>query len=137
MRKRVLLWLFLFIAGFLLGFVPQYQKARSLRSEVSMSTQELTSVRLQLQVCKLQDWLAMTYLEASRKNYASAAEYSSRFFSETQHFVSQPVQTDLKAMLEGVLSARDTITARLAKGDPAVLNELEGLLTTMHAAAER
>lgn len=137
MRNKLILWVVLFVAGLLVGFIPQYSKVKALRQKLSTDTQELASSRVNLQLCHLQDLAAMTYLDATRQNCGSAAEQSSRFFKETQEFANQTTEANLKRALEGVLSARDTITAELAKGNPAVVADLQALLLKMHELAAR
>ena len=137
MRNKLILWVVLFVAGLLVGFMPQYSKAKAPHRELSKGTQELASSRVKLQLCHLQDLAAMTYLEATRQNYGSAAEQSSRFFKEAQEFANQTTEASLKTAFEGVLSARDTITAGLAKGNPAVVADLQALLLKMHELAAR
>ena len=137
MRNKLILWVVLFVAGLLVGFIPQYSKVKALRQELSTDTQELASSRVNLQLCHLQDLAAMTYLDATRQNYGSAAEQSSRFFKEAQEFANQTTEANLKRALEGVLSARDTITAELAKGNPAVVADLQALLLKTHELAAR
>jgi hypothetical protein len=137
MRNKLVLWVVLFVAGLLVGFIPQYSTVRALRRELSTKTQELASSRAKLQLCHFHDLAAMTYLEATRQNYGSAAEQSSRFFKEAQELASRTTEPDLKRALEDVLNARDTITAELAKGAPAVVADLQALLVKTHELAGR
>jgi len=50
---------------------------------------------------------------------------------------NQTTEANIKKALEGVLSACDTITAELAKGNPAVVVHLQALLLKTHELVAR
>ena len=120
MRKSFILVIVLLIVVFLLGFVPEYLKARRFQNELRVTAQENT-------LLQLRDLAAQVYFQASQKNYGVAAVTSTRFFDRTQEVANQTPDTKLKAKLEELLSFRDSITKGLANGDPAVLNDLQML----------
>ena len=77
------------------------------------------------------------YLEATRKNYGTAAEYSSRLFERSQQMAANTGDPALRAALEDVLRARNTITAELAKGDPAVVTDLQPIVMRLEEGTKR
>jgi hypothetical protein len=137
MRNRLILWLALLFAGFLAGFIPQYLKAQRSDAELSNTRQQLTSCRAETQLSQLRDTAAMMYLEATRKNYGIAQEYSQHFFDQVQQATAQTADPAVKKSLDDILKLRDPITAALAKGDPAVLSDLQSVLINVQAATKR
>lgn len=111
--KNIIVVAVLVIIAFLLGFVPQYAKVRRLDNELNVARQ-------QIGLAQLRDLAGLAYVQANQKNYGLAAATCSQFFAQVAN------QPDKKA-LEGLLAARDKITAELAKGDPGVLNDLQDL----------
>jgi len=128
MKNRLILWLVLLLIGFLAGFIPQYIKAQRAVSELSSAKQQLSSCQLANRLAQLRDTAALMFLEATRKNYGIAGEHARRFFEEGQQIAAQTTDAGLRTSLQQLLNSRDAITAQLAKGDPAVVTELETLL---------
>ncbi|MDT8067395.1 MAG: hypothetical protein ROO76_04440 [Terriglobia bacterium] len=137
MRNRLILCLVLLVAGFLAGFVPQYLKSQRRAAELTTAEQQLASCRVETQLSQLRDTAAMMYLEATRKNYGLAQEHSRRFFDQLQQVTAQTTDPAVKTTLDGVLKLRDPITATLAKGDAAVLSDLQLVLTSIQAGTKR
>jgi hypothetical protein len=128
MKNRLILWLVLLLIGFFAGFIPQYVKAQRTVSELSSARQQLASCQLGNRLAQLRDAAALMLVQANRKNYGIAGDYAKRFFDEAQQIAGQTSDAGLRSSLEQLLSTRDAITAELAKGDPAVVPELEALL---------
>ena len=126
--KKLILWLVLLLIGFLAGFIPQYTRAQQARSQLQTVKQQLSTCQLGNRLAQLRDNAALTYLEATRKNYGLAAEHSSRFFDQARQVADQTTDATLRSSLEQLLSTRDTITSELAKGIPDVVPQLEALL---------
>jgi type II secretory pathway pseudopilin PulG len=137
MRNRLLLWVVLLVAGFLAGFVPQYLKAQHTSAELSNTKQQLASCQVETRLSRLRDAAAMMYLEATRKNYGTAQEHSRRFFDHVQQATTQTADPAVKKTMDDILKLRDPITAALAKGDPAVLSDLQLVLTTIEAGTKQ
>jgi hypothetical protein len=120
MQKKIIMAAVALIAVFLVGFVPQYVKATRLESEFRQSRQDAEGAGIR-------DLIGLAYLQASQKNYGLAAETSSRFFSRVREAANQTADANRRKALENLLTLRDKITAELAKGDPAVMGDLEEL----------
>lgn len=131
MTKRLILWLVLLAAGFLAGLIPQYLKVRRSDAELSDANRQLMLCRQQSQYSGLRDTAAMMYLEATRKNYGNAEEYSRRFFSQVQQATTQSSDPATKTVLENILKLHDPVIAALAKGDPGVLTDLQTILANV------
>jgi hypothetical protein len=79
----------------------------------------------------------MMYLEATRKNYGTAEEHSRRFFGQVHEATTQTADPAIKKTLDEILKLHDPITAALAKGDPAVLSDLQLVLTNVETGTKR
>ncbi len=120
MRKLVL-WMSVFVIGMLLGFVPQYVKARRLQQQANFCSANL-------QLAEVQRLAGLTYLSATQLNYGVAAGYADQFFNQLQRLAGSSHDAALDATLAEIQSARDKITADLAKGNPQVVSELQPIL---------
>src|SRR3984893_15410759 len=119
MRRKLVLWFVLLIAGFLSGFILQYARLQRVQQELSASTKQLGSCLASEQLSQLRDTATIMYLEAAQKNYGKAGEYSKEFFDQAQRIVSSTEEPALHNLLRDILATRDQITADLAKGDAA------------------
>ena len=129
MRRKLVVWFVLLIAGFLTGFMVQYAKLQRVQQELSASTTQLASCQSSEQLSQLRDTATMMYLQAVRKNYGKAGEYSKEFFDQAQRIVSSTEDPALRNLLRDTLASRDQITADLAKGDAAALSEIQPVLS--------
>jgi hypothetical protein len=137
MKNKLILGLVLLVAGFLAGFFPEYLKARRASHEVVEIRKQMDSCNAGVAISQLRDLAAMLYLEATRQNYGTAREYSNRLFERIPTVAAQTTDPTLSATLEGVLRTRDTITAELAKGDPAVLRDLQNVVLELEVGIKR
>jgi hypothetical protein len=128
MKIKLLLACGLFLAGFLLGFIPQNSKVWNSRSELAVAKQDLASCQFGGKLLNARDLLAMSYLEANRKNYGIASDYSSRFFNQVQQLVGEAHSGNIQSVLQEALSSRDIVISALARGDPDAASLLESLL---------
>ena len=63
----------LFLAGFLLGFIPEYQRASKL-------AKQLETAQLESKLREIRELASLSYIDASKMNYGSATEDSERMF---------------------------------------------------------
>src|SRR5712692_3493324 len=136
MRHKLVLWLLLLLAGFLIGFILQYARVQRVQQELSASTKQLGSCQSSEQLSQLRDTATMMYLEAVQKNYGKAGEYSKEFFDQAQRIVSSTEDPALRSLLRDILATRDQITADLAKGDAAALPEIQPVLSKLEQTAK-
>jgi hypothetical protein len=127
MRNKLVLWVILLMAGFLTGFIPQHSKARQLQEGVSSAAQ-LEACRSAEQLPGLRDAAALMYLQATQKNYGTAGNYAGGFFDQAQRLANSTPDPGLRTLLRELLTVRDQITADLAKGDSAVVSEMQPVL---------
>jgi hypothetical protein len=133
-RRRTLVWLASYLAVFLLGFAPQYAKARSARKELAAARQELAAAQYRAELGALRDALSLAHLEAVEKNYGLAAQRAAAFFDQLQGLAGRETDAGRREAFQQILAARDGVTAGLANADPAVQSELRRLLRVLHEA---
>ncbi len=126
-RNRYFLWALSLVVAFLLGLVPQYARSRALQSELDAAA--LGNQRLQLR-----DLAAFAYLKAAQKNFGLAARTTTEFFNEVQRMAAEAPNEEQKKTFDDIGSQRDNVTAKLAKGDPTVLTDLENIYEKTRSA---
>ena len=110
----------LFLAGLLIGFIPQYLNGRSVQARLDETGQELSIARERAEMYEVSSLIGAVYLETQSKNFGVAGEYSTRFFDRVQALLAQGTDPARRDFLQQALAQRDAITAGLAQGDPAV-----------------
>ena len=128
MLKKLVLWLVLLTAAFLAGFIPEYLRVRQSEQDISTLTDQVKRCQSGETLSEIASAAALMYLEATEKNYGNAGSYASRFFDQAQHLASTTQDQALQSQLRQILAARDQITADLAKGNEAVVLEIQPIL---------
>ena len=111
----------LFLAGFLLGFLPQYQRA----SKLAM---QLETVRLESKLREIRELASLSYIDAAKLNYGSAAEDSERMFGLAREVANDTKDDALRNSLNGLSTFRDTVMSKLRSADPSVLELLQQIV---------
>ena len=127
MKNKIIVAAVSLVAVFLIGFIPEYVRANRLESELRQSREAATGA-------ELRDLIAFAYVQASQKNYGLAAETSSRFFNRVREVANQTQDASRQKALEELLAPRDSVTAALAKGDGAVMGDLQQLFVKARQA---
>jgi type II secretory pathway pseudopilin PulG len=130
-RAGIILGIILIGVAYVLGFWPQYQKARASQRQVAEMSAELASSQAQVGLYRLQNSLIAVVRQTGQKNYGEASTLSTKFFDDARSEVQRQSDPKVKAGLESILQQRDAVTAALAKGDPSALGLLAPLETTM------
>lgn len=129
MRRNLLVWLILLLVGFLLGFIPQYRHARELQTN-------LTACQLKQQLSDIRGDAAIAYLEVTRKNYGTAADYASRMFNQISQLSTSTTDPNLKSTLAKVESKRQGVSAALSNGDAGVATDLQSIVLELEQNAK-
>ncbi len=129
-KKVAITGAILFVIGFLLGFIPQYQKASKL-------TAELDSARLGGELSQIREKAALSYVDASRMNYGSAAEDSERMFGLATQLANDTKDAALRSSLQGLLTLRDTVEGKLKAADSSVLQPLQQIVQKSQTELKR
>jgi len=127
MNKKIIVVVVLLVVAFAAGFLPQYAKGKRLEKELGVTRQESN-------LAELRDLAGLVYLQAGQKDYGLAGGTSTRFFERTRAVVYETPDSIRGRLLEGLLNSREQITGELARGDPAVLNDLQALLVKTRQA---
>ena len=127
MRNKFLVGFILAVVVFVAGFLPGYAKARRLDNELQRTVQERN-------LGELRDLAGLVYFQASQKNYGLAAVAAGRFFARAGEVAGQLTDANARKLLQDLFNLRDKITAELAKGDPAALNDLQTLYVNTRRA---
>ena len=127
--RKTLVWVIVFVVGLLIGFVPQYWKAHA-------ATQQLGTCTAKVDLAKVQQSAALTYVTATQLNYGVASGYAQTFFAEVQTLQGATSDASLKDVLTQVSAARDKVTGDLAKGSADVVGELQPLVLKLEQAGQ-
>ena|SRR5438270_4293060 len=127
--RSIVFWLILFLAGLLIGFIPQYLKARDLKRQV-------TVCNAAFQLAEARRSAALMYLSATQLNYGTAAGYGTQFFNQVRQLAATTSDTAGRSMLTDVLSARDKVMNDLSKGDAQVVSELQPIVQEIEGAGK-
>ncbi len=137
MRNKYVLGLIVLIAGFLAGFIPEYSRSHQLQEKVSAQDSQLEVCKSAEQLSQLRDTAALMYLEATQKNYGTSGEHAGRFFDQAQSLANSTQDEVLRNLLREMLATRDQVTADLAKGDAAVISEMQPILSRVEQETKR
>ncbi|HTP32419.1 MAG TPA: hypothetical protein VMJ75_09610 [Candidatus Acidoferrales bacterium] len=127
MKNKIVVAAVVAIAVFLIGFVPEFVKVNRLEDELRKSVQEKAGYQLR-------ELISLAYFQATQKNFGLAAETSSQFFGRAREMTNQAQDATSRKALEGLLASRDKVTAALAKGDAAAVDDLRELFVKTRQA---
>lgn len=118
----------LFLAGLLLGFIPEYRKASNLQDELHQRDQRITRLQSEEKLSSVRNLASLLYLEATRKNYGIAAQHATSLFDHVRATMGETSDPALKSAWEQVLKLRDPVIEKIAKGDPSVETPIREVL---------
>src|SRR5688572_14640505 len=84
LRTKLIAAAAVLVVVFLVGFVPQYGRARALRTEVDSGQEHIASMQRKLKFAELRDLMGLVYLEMNQKNYGVARQHSTQFFTQAR-----------------------------------------------------
>ena len=111
----------LFVVGFLLGFIPEYQRASNL-------AKQLETARLESKLREIRELASLSYIDASKMNYGSATEDSERMFGVAREVANDTTDDGLRSSLNGLSTFRDTVMGKLKAADASVLEPLQQIV---------
>ena len=114
---------------FLLGFLPQWSRARGL-------SRELGETRQELRIARLESRLGAALTESLRSNYQRSRQLTAEFFSGLQGAVGQVEDPARRRELQAILAQRDEMITLLSRAQPESTQRLMLLYTTYHAAVD-
>jgi len=120
----------LFLVGFLVGFIPQHQKASNL-------AQQLETAQLQSKLREIRALASLSYIEATKLNYGLAAEDSERMFGLVSQVAAETKDAGLRNSLNGLSTFRDTVNGKLSAADASVLEPLQQIVQKTQSELQR
>ena len=127
--KLIALFVALVLAAFLIGFLPQWFRARGL-------AEELEEVRFELEMAQLEGLLGAALAEAGRSNYERARQLLTQFYPELQDNLAQVEDPADRRALQGILNQRDEIVTLLSRAEPESMQRLLLLYTQYFSAID-
>lgn len=80
MQRKLAVWIGLFVAGFVVGYILRFPELHRVQGELPASINQLGTCRRGEQSSHLRDTATMMYLEVAQKHYGKAGAYSKEFF---------------------------------------------------------
>lgn len=121
---RVILVVVVLVAVFLLGFVPQWRRARAESAARLKAEHALTITRI------VKD-LGSAAIDSRRGEYEAARQEASSFFTAARFEIDQGDRSTLsreqRDALAPLLASRDDLITLLARSDPAAADRLSNL----------
>lgn len=121
---RVILVAVVLVAVFLLGFVPQWRRARAESAARLKAEHALTITRI------VKD-LGSAAIDSRRGEYEAARQEASSFFTAARFEIDQGDRSTLsreqRDALAPLLASRDDLITLLARSDPAAADRLSNL----------
>src|SRR5664280_1891062 len=100
-----------------LGFIPEHQRASKLGKQ-------LETALLESKLREIRALASLSYIDASKMNYGSAAEDSDRMFGLAREVANDTKDDGLRS-LNGLSTFRDTVMGKLSAADASVLEPLQ------------
>lgn len=132
MKRRVITYAAVLLAGVLIGLVPMWLLARERGAELEVTERNL-------RLCLLENDLASAVIEARRGEYERARVMASNFFTSLLEQVDQlgrpsDLPADRRESLRPLLNQRDDMITLLARNDPAAADRLTELYVAFQTA---
>lgn len=128
------------IAAFLVGFLPQWSRARGLEAELETTRAaleaELAEVRWELELARLEGRLGAALAESQRSNYERARQLMAGFFADLQPRVERVQDPAAREALQSILAERDEIITLLSRAEPEATQRLMLLYTRYFTAVD-
>lgn len=125
------------VAVFLLGFAPQYMARRELRGDLATASDRIDTYEWNARYHRLFELAALMQLEASALNYGLANQHAAAYFAQAEELAAGARTAEAREELDRILTRRDEIMGPLARGDAAVLPELQQLVRETRNIVER
>jgi hypothetical protein len=124
MRRAVLITgVVLIAAAYLAGVWPERRRVRELEAEVKVLDQRVMAAESRGRLGETLGRLLVLQDAVEARNFGAAADLASRYFDSLAE-IARDEGTASKASVESLLQARDSVTAALARSEPAILDVL-------------
>jgi hypothetical protein len=120
MRVHITLWIVLLVAGFLIGFIPEYLKNRDLQDQ--LIPQNIDALKLQVELSEVRDSASLMLLELSRQNYGLARDYAAKYYDNLNEAIDSAQNPALKKSLQELAATHDAFNAELSAANASSLS---------------
>ncbi len=117
----------LLVVAFLIGFIPQWMRARSLQRELTAANHEVTML-------DMGGRLAAALSESQRGNYERARQLMANFFSDLEGGIPGLEDAGQRQALNAIMSERDEIITQLSRAEPEATTRLNMMYTRYFSA---
>ena len=118
------------------GYLPEHGRLVESQQELQTTAAQLADAQARLRVYALHNRLVQVMDAVRERNYGNAAMLSSEFFDDARAETNQSQDVQVKSTLQAVLAMRDTVTSKLAMGDPSVIDVLNGAMGRLQPLVE-
>jgi hypothetical protein len=122
-------------AAFLLGYIPEFQRAERLATELKAAQENQHQTSAQLQVEGIRNHFSRAYLETTRNNFGLASQHATRAFDQIASASANTANGSMQTALLDVSGQRSSVLAGLAKADPNTRNQIASILDEMDKAS--
>ena len=136
-RFHIGLWIVLVIIGFLLGFVPEYQKNRDLQTQLQDPQKTIAALQLRVQMGELRDAASLMLLELSRQNFGLARDYSDQYYSKLKDAIDTVQDPTLKKSLEQLTTTRESLAGPLAEANATAMTAAQVVVSKTFEATKK
>src|SRR5665213_2540642 len=121
------------IGGILLGFVPEHFRLDAAKEDKQSAQHQLSVAQREEDISNFTVRSAMLYTSSEKRNYSSASNEASSFYTDLRQYTDALPDGDLKQQLGTALGSRDEIIGGIAKADPSVTERIQTLFLTMQS----
>jgi hypothetical protein len=122
--------------AYVAGYLPEHGRLVESQRELEAAQGQLADAHSHLRIYTLQSRLARMIETVRERNYGEAAKLSTEFFDGVRHETTLSQDAKVLSELEAVLAIRDSVTMRLAVGDPSILDALNGAMNRLRQISE-
>jgi hypothetical protein len=122
--------------AYVAGYLPEHRRLVESQLELGAAEAQFAEAEARLRLYVLRSRLDRVIESVRARNYGDAAKFSTEFFDDMRAAASQTQDARIVSELEAVLAIRDSVTMRLAVGDPAILDTLNGAMNRLRQLSD-
>jgi predicted neuraminidase len=136
-RVHLGVWIVLLIVGYLVGFVPEYQKNRELQAAFKEPQKTIHSLQTQVQLGELRDISSLLLVELTRQNYGLARDYSQQYDIKLKSLMDSEQDEALKKLLDELATAWSAMAPSLADANPSAVMAVQVFVSKTFEVTKR
>ena len=133
-RNYIIIVAVLLLGAFLIGYIPQYQRAGALEQQLQQSHARVQSLEREAALTRARELAYLTHLAAARKNYGIATRHAEELFNHLQTLQRQYTTDEtVQRGMQELIAQREAVIADLAQATPAADERVSELLDRIRA----